>query len=87
MSALGLRLDPRGYTYTEEWRRICEARTVLRWPLEKRRAHIAAVEKIRGSAAAEQLKKDIITEWERQKNERSDNIDPGLSGPPRQRQG
>jgi len=40
-------------TYTEEWRRECEARLVLSWSLARRRAYIADIERIRGPMAAE----------------------------------
>jgi len=63
----------RGYTWTEEWRRICEAREVLSWPLERRRRYLEAVEKARGPTATAQLKDDMTKEFERIKNERKHN--------------
>lgn len=51
------------------WRRECEARTVLRWTLVKRREHIAAVERIRGATAAAMLKDDILLLWNSLKDE------------------
>ena len=63
---------------TEEWRRICEAREVLSWPLEKRRRYLIDVEKMRGPKATAQLKDDMTNEFERIKNERRNNINRGL---------
>lgn len=41
-------------TYTEEWRRECEARLVLSWSLARRRAYIAGVKAAaEGSPATE----------------------------------
>lgn len=48
---------------SEMWRRECEARTVLRWPLVKRREFIAAVETKRGPTAATMLKDDMLLLW------------------------
>jgi hypothetical protein len=60
----------RGYTWSEEWRRICEAREVLSWSLERRRKYLREVELTRGSHAANELKKIIIQEFERLRHER-----------------
>lgn len=60
----------RGYTYSEEWRRICEAREILRWPLEQRRTHLRKLEISRGKKAADELKQTMREEFERTKNER-----------------
>ena len=62
-------------TSSEEWRRECEARWVLknlpvankpRARIRKttRREYIEAVEKQRGKEAADQLKRDIRRQWE-----------------------
>ena len=54
----------RGYTYTDEWRRITEARHVNSLPtIQKRRAYIAEIEKKRGREAALQLQEDMLEEW------------------------
>ena len=65
-------------TSSEEWRRECEARWVLknlpvankpRARIKKttRREYIEAVERQRGKEAADQLKADIKKEWQLQK--------------------
>ena len=43
----------------EAHRRACEAREVLRWPLEQRREYLAAVERQRGKVAADILRAEI----------------------------
>ena len=43
----------------EAHRRACEAREVLRWPLERRRAYLDAVERQRGKVAADILRAEI----------------------------
>lgn len=40
---------------TEQYRRECEARQVLKWPKEKRQAHYEAIRVIRGDKATEEL--------------------------------
>lgn len=62
--------DNRGYTYSEEWRQICEAREILSWPLAKRRAHLDKLELMRSPKAVAELKKIMIQEFEKMKNER-----------------
>lgn len=56
------------YTYTEEWRRECEARLVLSWPPERRRAYLADIERIRGAKAAKTLREDVNEQWRKRKN-------------------
>lgn len=62
-------------TYSEEWRRECEARWVLdnlpvinpprtRKRKTTRQEYINGVEDQRGKAAADQLKRDIRGQWE-----------------------
>jgi hypothetical protein len=53
---------------SEMWRRECEARTVLRWTLAKRREYIAAVETKRGPMAAAMLKDDMLLLWNSSKD-------------------
>lgn len=60
----------RGYTWSEEWRRICEARELLSWPLERRRKYLAEIAITRGPKAVAELKTTMIQEFERLKNER-----------------
>ena len=50
----------KGYTYTEEWRRICEARYLLTLPLTQRRKELNEIEKFRGIGAVEYLKQEIL---------------------------
>jgi len=52
-----------GNSSSESWRRECEARAVLSWPLEKKREFLKAVEKHRGQQAAEMLKADMGLIW------------------------
>lgn len=56
------------YTYTEEWRRECEARLVLSWPPERRRAYLADIDRIRGAKAAKTLREDVNAQWRKRKN-------------------
>ncbi len=44
----------------------CEARTVLSWPLPKRREYLELIEQKRGTEAASELAEIIKTEWRRQ---------------------
>ena len=48
------------YNYSEEWRRICEATSTLKTPLEQRRKYLAGVEKHRGKKAREELEQEMI---------------------------
>ena len=65
-------------TYSDEWRRECEARWVLntlpkanpprtRKRKTTRQEYILMVEQQRGKEAAEQLKADIRTQWQQRK--------------------
>ena len=61
-----LPLDNRGPTYTDEYRQPCEGRYVVALPgRDRRRAYLEAVERLRGKAAAERLRADILTAWKR----------------------
>lgn len=62
-------------TYTEEWRRECEARLVLSWSLARRRAYIADIERIRGPMAAETLRADIEAQWIKRKHQQEERIE------------
>lgn len=51
---------------SEAWRHECEARSIMNMPtLEKRRAHLAAITKIRGQAAADRIRETMSILWPR----------------------
>jgi hypothetical protein len=53
-------------THSEEWRRKCEARWVLKLPtVAARREYLARVEKARGAKAVEELKEQIMKHYNR----------------------
>ena len=54
-------------TYTEAWRRQCEARYVLRMEKNQRRAYYAGVGKFRGLPASRQLIADVEAEYAHQR--------------------
>lgn len=64
-------------TYSDEWRRECEARWVMaalpvsnkgqRKKRTTRMQYINEVERVRGKQAADQLKRDIKREWDKQR--------------------
>lgn len=57
-------MNDRGPTYSEEHRHACEVRYVVSLPdKHKRRAHLDAVEKLRGKAAAQRLRDDVLKAW------------------------
>jgi hypothetical protein len=58
-------------TYTEDYRRACEARLVLSWPLAKRRAYLADIERIRGAAAADALRTEMQVQHSAAKSART----------------
>lgn len=53
-------------TYSEEWRRICEARHVMKLEKEKRREYYQKVAENRGREAAQELKDEVNRQWEAQ---------------------
>ena len=57
-----------GKLASEEWRHACEVRTVLKMPMVDRREYFERVEKMRGMGAANRLRDDVRTEWERRRN-------------------
>ena len=57
-------LDSRD-TYSEQWRRECEARSVLGLPFNQRKQHLNDIEKIRGKAARQYLEEEIIRQWKK----------------------
>lgn len=53
-------------TYSEDHRAKCEARFVCSLPtLESRKAYLSMVERKRGQAATESLKKEVAEEWKK----------------------
>lgn len=50
------------YAATSAHRLACEARELLRWPLDARRAYLADIERLRGKPAAEALREALKTE-------------------------
>lgn len=59
------RCDKPNCTWSEKHRRECEARTVLRWPREKRTEYYADVKKRRGDAAAQELIRNVREQWQK----------------------
>ena len=55
-------------TYSEAWRRECEARDLLSKPLQERRKHLALVEEKRGLQALYYLQEEMLRLWNIQKN-------------------
>ena len=62
---------------SEEWRRICEARHVMRLPQDKRREYYAAVKAKRGESAFRELKAEVDLQWRQANGECQ-----GGNGPP-----
>lgn len=54
-------------TYTEAWRRECEARYVLGMGKDQRRSYYACVGKFRGLPASRQLIADVEAEYAHQR--------------------
>ena len=66
-------------TYSEEWRRECEAREILSWSLEKRRRHLALVTDKRGWEARYYLEEEITRLWKLQKTQQQKQGNSSLS--------
>ena len=49
--------------YSEEWRKECEARELLTWPLAKRRKQLDLVEQKRGWQARLELQDEMERLW------------------------
>ena len=49
---------------TEQYRKECEARQVLKWPFEKRKPYLELVGKRRGERARMALEKEIIRQYQ-----------------------
>jgi len=52
-----------GETYSEEWRKACEARELLSWPLDKRRKQLDLVQQKRGWQARLDLQDEMERLW------------------------
>ena len=52
------------FLHSEQYRRECEARTVLRWPIAKRRDYLTQVETHRGVDGRRYLEEEIRRQWE-----------------------
>lgn len=55
--------DSPACTWGETHRRECEARSVMRWPQERRQAYYAEVKKRRGDAALRGLVTEASKQW------------------------
>ena len=51
------------FTWSEAWRRECEARYMMTLSLEERRAYYAGVRKQRGEAAMKELIAEVNRQW------------------------
>ena len=61
--------DKPGCTWGEPHRAACEARRVMGWPAEERKAYYAKVRAARGQDAAAALIADVNREWARKSRE------------------
>ena len=50
-------------TYSEEYRRVTEATSTLKTPLQQRRKYLDLVEKHRGIVARQELEAEILKQW------------------------
>jgi len=50
-------------TYSEDWRRICEATTTLKTEKQQRIKYLNLVEKHRGTVARQELEAEILKQW------------------------
>ena len=55
--------DKPGCTHSEQHRAACEARTVMRWPKQRRQDFYALVKKSRGEHAARKLAAEVSEQW------------------------
>jgi len=53
--------------YSEEWRKECEARELLSWPLDKRRKQLDLVQQKRGWQARLDLQDEMESQWRKAK--------------------
>ena len=56
-------------SYSEVWRKECEARELLRWPLDKRRKQLDLVQQKRGWTARLDLQDEMERLWKAAKNQ------------------
>ena len=63
-------------TSSEEWRKECEARELLSWPLDKRRKQLDLVQQKRGLQARLDLQDEMERLWKAAKNQ---HLNPGTS--------
>lgn len=56
-------LNNRGLNWSEEWRKECEARELLTWPLAKRRKQLDLVQQKRGWQARLELQDEMERLW------------------------
>lgn len=54
---------------SEEFRRACEAREVMKWPREKRTAHYEAIKLIRGQEATTALIDEVKKQYRIREND------------------
>ena len=55
----------RGYTWSQEWRHICEVRFIIDMPTRDRRtAYLEGIARRRGQAAANALRRDVRAAWD-----------------------
>jgi hypothetical protein len=56
-------LNSKDLNSSEEWRKECEARELLTWPLDKRRKQLALVLEKRGWETTLKLKEEMERQW------------------------
>ena len=61
-----------GVTWSEDWRKECEARALLSWPLADRRKQLALVHEKRGHEAYLKLTDEMTRQWKLLKNPQSE---------------
>ena len=55
--------DKPNCSWSEDYRRQCEARTVMRWDKVRRTDYYAKVTALRGQESAQQLKDEVNRQW------------------------
>jgi len=68
-------------SYSEEWREECEARSVMALPtLQRRQSHLYRLEKTRGKATADRLRKVMLAIWNKRQAEKiAAQVESGLT--------
>jgi len=56
-------INNKEYSYSEEFRRICEATTTLKTNLQQRRKYLDLVEEKRGKIARTELEQEMIKQF------------------------